>query len=273
MTAYHGGKQRIGKEIANIIYKKSMKISRLNNFKIKGYCEPFCGMLGVYQHIPRMFASQDSIETKKIKFKASDINESVIKMWKKVQKGWLPKNKNITKEEYLKLKYRSPSAMKGFMGHQCSFGGKFFQHYVERRCKNFNNAIKNIKKISNEITKIKFSNKSYEQYKNLKNYIIYCDPPYSEYSDYYDINYKRIKFDSLKFWKWCLKMSKNNLVFVSEYNYPRLTKIKSSTKSIKKLPQKSIQIKNLLNIKTKISYGTKGKVKQNTEKLFFLQKK
>ena len=52
MTSYHGGKQKIGKKIANIIYEESILIEEETGFKIKGYCEPFCGMLGVYQHIP-----------------------------------------------------------------------------------------------------------------------------------------------------------------------------------------------------------------------------
>lgn len=43
MTAYHGGKQRIGKEIATVIADMTQDVT------IKGYCEPFCGMLGVYQ--------------------------------------------------------------------------------------------------------------------------------------------------------------------------------------------------------------------------------
>jgi site-specific DNA-adenine methylase len=48
MTAYHGGKYRHGKEIADIIkiiYDKQPPDS------IVGYIEPFCGMCGVYRHI------------------------------------------------------------------------------------------------------------------------------------------------------------------------------------------------------------------------------
>lgn len=43
-----------------------------------GYLEPFCGILGVYQHIPRLFQDHPSL-----KYRAGDINESVIKIWKK----------------------------------------------------------------------------------------------------------------------------------------------------------------------------------------------
>lgn len=51
MTAYHGGKQRIGKEIASIITTISHNIKSQYSFQITGYCEPFCGMLGVFSHM------------------------------------------------------------------------------------------------------------------------------------------------------------------------------------------------------------------------------
>ncbi len=40
MTAYHGGKQRIGKELAEIIVEESISISDEEDFEIKVYCEP-----------------------------------------------------------------------------------------------------------------------------------------------------------------------------------------------------------------------------------------
>lgn len=55
MTAYHGGKQRLGKKLAEIIVDTSLDIVEDENWEIKGYCEPFCGMLGVYRHIPDFF--------------------------------------------------------------------------------------------------------------------------------------------------------------------------------------------------------------------------
>ena len=77
MTSYHGGKQRIGKQIADIIVNESLDIADDENITIKGYCEPFCGMLGVYQHI---------IYDEYIKKLAGDTNKSVIMMWKKSTK-------------------------------------------------------------------------------------------------------------------------------------------------------------------------------------------
>ena len=58
MTTYHGGKQRIGKTLAQIFVEESIGIEGEYDFKIKGYCEPFCGMLGVYQYIPKLFEEE-----------------------------------------------------------------------------------------------------------------------------------------------------------------------------------------------------------------------
>ena len=82
MTSYHGGKKRIGKEISGIIVDESINISEDEGWKIKGYCEPFCGMLGVYQHIPKLFEE----EGLKLKYKAGDTNKSVIMMWNEAKK-------------------------------------------------------------------------------------------------------------------------------------------------------------------------------------------
>jgi site-specific DNA-adenine methylase len=99
MTSYHGGKQKIGKELAKIIYETSLEISEDENFKIKGYCEPFCGMLGVYKHIPELFKDNKP----KLKYKAGDMNKSVIMMWKAAQKGWKPPT-SCSEEHYNELK-------------------------------------------------------------------------------------------------------------------------------------------------------------------------
>ncbi len=76
MTAYHGGKQRLGKKLAEIIVDTSLDIVEDENWEIKGYCEPFCGMLGVYRHIPDFFEE----ECYDLKYLAGDANGSVIKM-------------------------------------------------------------------------------------------------------------------------------------------------------------------------------------------------
>lgn len=213
MTAYHGGKQKIGKKLANVIYDASTEIEEDEKFVIKGYCEPFCGMLGVYQHIPELFQGYKP----KLKYKAGDQNKSVILMWKAAKKGWKPPL-HVTEKEFNSLKTSRDSALKGYAGHQYSFGGQYFKGYAPKYgkvLKNSNTVIKKISDISTNVSNVSFSSGQYTQYSNLKNFIIYCDPPYENTNQNYNNN-----FDSKQFYDWCRYMSENNIVFVSGYNSP-----------------------------------------------------
>jgi len=246
MTSYHGGKQSIGLEIAENIHLLSTIFEDYTDFKIKGYCEPFCGMLGVYRHVPELFRDHNP----KRNFKAGDANESVIKMWQSAQKGWKPPT-NVTKKEYENLKYAKASAKKGFVGHQCSFGGKNFRGYVKERCTGtkIQHGSENVREVAAELKDVKFTNADYSQFSSLKGYIIYCDPPYGKYSDYYDEDHRRMSFDHEAFWQWCREMSKHNMIFVSEYNAPK-------------------DFKLIAAIKSHVSYGSNQTL--NEERLFFL---
>ena len=82
MTAYNCEKQ-----LAEKIVTTSLEIADNENFELKGYCEPFCDMLGVYRHIPVGF-NEEGVHN--IQYKAGDGNGSVIKMWEKALKGRFP---------------------------------------------------------------------------------------------------------------------------------------------------------------------------------------
>jgi len=214
MTTYHGGKKRIGKKLAEVICDESNSF----DFAIKGYCEPFCGMLGVYQHIPELLG--DSVN-----YLAGDINKSVIMMWKDAQKGWKPPVKKISKKKFNDLKYDGKfSAEKGFVGHMYTYRAVFFDGYFAHNMSKIKHNAENVVKIANKTKNVKFSSGNYDRYSKLKNYIIYCDPPYqdTEQRFYVGNQYKdRLQFDSKKFWNWCRMMSKNNIIFVSEYKAPK----------------------------------------------------
>lgn len=261
MTSYHGGKQKIGKEIASVIteyiffLKDILETHRVDiGYDIKGYCEPFCGMLGVYQHV---YKNLEDITSTKFKFLAGDYNESLIMMWKKAQKGWIPP-KYCSEEKYNKLKNSSkPSAEKGFIGHQYSYGGQYFKGY-RGKYKNkdtYEKAAENVRDIGKLLKKVNFKHGSYTQFSKLKGYVIYCDPPYSVGESYYfDEKRNRISFDHTEFWKWCLEMSKHNIVFVSDYNLPSWLK---GSKQIKKVFQKKVNLT-----------GSSPKNRKRTEKLY-----
>lgn len=217
MTSFHGGKQRIGKQIAKVIFSEALEIEEDEDFVIKGYCEPFCGMLGVYQHIPDWFQDHKP----KLVYKAGDDNKSIILMWKSAQKGWEPPSK-CTEAEYVRLKNTRPSAKKGFVGYQYSFGGQFFKGYSLKydKTKDATSACKRVKSIAKKLSNVKFTHGDYRQFSNLKGYLIYCDPPYSRTECRY-----QEKFDHEEFWDWCEEMSEHNIVFISEYSAPKGTRV------------------------------------------------
>jgi len=148
MTSYHGGKQRIGSQLAEIVFFLTNQLENDDLIEVKGYCEPFCGMLGVYQHIPKLF----QYHIPKFEYKAGDTNESVIKMWQNAQKGWKPPTKT-TKTEYDNLKDAPSSALKGYIGHQYSYGGQYFMGCAPSYGKTLDSTKASIKvqKISQEL--------------------------------------------------------------------------------------------------------------------------
>ena len=232
MTSYHGGKKRIGKKLAQVIHDKSLDI----DFTIRGYCEPFCGMLGVYQHIPELFQTHQP----KLKYVAGDINKSVVMMWKASQKGWKVPRRKISKAEFMRLKYDGKStAEKGFIGHFYGYMGKYFQPF-DNRVTSTKKVSDRISSIASELKNVKFSHGNYKKFSKLKNFIIYCDPPYAKQSHYYNESGDHIEpFDHEEFWNWCVKMSQNNIIFISEYNIPKNIGAKCVWSGISKTTGKS----------------------------------
>ena len=72
--------------------------------------------------------------------------------------------------------------------------------------------LKNMKVIS----KLEIYNKDYREFSNVKNSIIYLDPPYKDTKK----AYKHNNLDYENFYKWCKNMSKDNIVLISGYNMP-----------------------------------------------------
>ena len=221
MTAYHGGKQRLGKDIAQVIVEESLAISDEDGFSIKGYCEPFCGMLGVYRHVPSLFGKEGLTG---LTYRAGDTNESVIKMWRAAQKGWKPPTREVTRDEFLRLKCNGKSsADKGYIGHQYGFMGRYFQPFNSRAGLSSRKAsAQRVQTIASKLGDIELSPGGYKQWSRLNGYVIYCDPPYQRQAKYYTESGRPVEpFDHESFWNWCRKISEKNIVFVSEYKAPK----------------------------------------------------
>lgn len=252
---YHGGKQRIGGILAEKIYHISNKISNERDVEIKGYCEPFCGMLGVYRHIPDLF------DNTKLKYKAGDVNISVIMMWQALQRGWKPVHK-LTKTQYNKLKQDgAASAEKGFYGHAYTYRGEFLDTYFPHQDSTIKHNVESVCDIAEDLNFVKFSEGSYTQFSRLKGYVIYCDPPYQDTISRYSEGKNRelLKFNSDNFWRWCENMSENNIVIISSYKAPKnFKKVFSLKTKITGIRSKNIRSKNIRS-------------KNRVEKLFILK--
>ena len=205
MAFYPGGKKRLGREIAERIAEIA------DEYDIRGYCEPFLGMAGVYRHIPSLLGRK--------KYLAGDGNEYLIRLWKGVQDGWNPPAGQISRAEY--ERYRSGKSLAAlFYGFAASYQGDFRSGYFDK-----NNCAKQAEdmiEIGEELQDVKLSHGDYHQFSKLKGYVIYCDIPYhgTRQSSYYNGDHRAERFDHDRFVEWALEMALDNLVFISEYSKP-----------------------------------------------------
>lgn len=216
---YLGGKTRVGKHIAPEL-KRVWAEYELENPKLDGYLEPFCGSLGVFRNMTNYETTA--------KFWANDYHPDLIQMWSEVKAGTFVYPPSISEEEYLAAKeLPSPSAMKSFVGFGMSFGGRFFGAYSQKYlgdkkedfCKEMTNSLKRTAPVIQNAT---FTNLDYLELKP-QNMLIYCDPPYAKTK--FPIKYRRDTkrydvFDSDQFWATMREWSQNNLVVISETTAP-----------------------------------------------------
>ena len=203
---YVGSKNRLAKELTPIIQSYITDDT-------KGYIEPFVGGANMI----------DKIECNN-KF-GCDIHEELIELLKYIQNTNNVLPTTITEEEYNKVRLNKDKYEKwyvGFVGFCATFGAKYFGGYA-RGFKEDKitprdipaESIRNIEKQRKKLQNIKFKRCSYDEInKNIKDFVIYCDPPYKGTLKY------TTDFDYDKFYKWCKEMSKNNIVLISEYWMP-----------------------------------------------------
>ena len=146
-------------------------------------------------------------------------------MWRDIQNGWQPP-KEMSKDEYEDIKDNKDKHSKSLVaiaGFCATYNAKWFGGYagiVKTKIGTYRNyydeAVRNIYKQISKVEDIVFSCGDYTQYSGVKNTVIYCDIPY-EGTTKYDSD-KYFNYDC--FWDWVRKMSKKNIVLVSEYKAP-----------------------------------------------------
>ena len=203
-----GSKNRISKYIAPILQKC------IDDNGVTTYYEPFVGGANMIDKI----RCENRI--------GNDIHPQLIAMFKALQGGWIPP-RHVSEEEYNNVrmnKDKYPDYYVGYVGFNTTFGAKYFggyargfkadrttpRNHVEEAFKNLINQIPHIKSVT-------FSCGNYlsNDYQNINNAVIYCDPPYAGTT-----KYSSGEFNSTEFWDWCRKIGENNYIYVSEYSAP-----------------------------------------------------
>lgn len=207
---YVGSKNRLSKEIAPIIQ------SYIDNMgeQCGGYFEPFVG-------------GANMIDKIKCHHKyGSDAHKYLIALLCHIQNNVDDLPDTITEDEYDAVRMNMddyPDWYVGLVGFCASYNGKWFGGYangVKTKIGTIRNytdeAIRNLKKQAPKLKGIEFSCRDFLDYStNIKNFVIYCDPPYRDTT-----KYATSDFPYDKFYQWCKNMARNNVVLISEYYMP-----------------------------------------------------
>lgn len=207
---YQGSKNRLAKYIVPILQEY------IDNNNITLFIDCFCGGANIVDKI------QCPIRI------ASDFNEDLIALLKYAQLdntlaiapplcdfehySEVRANKNTNKynKEYVAL-----------IGYCASYGGRYFDGGYGRDAKGersvYTERLANLKLQAPKLQGIQFYKKDYKEYLdlNIKNALIYCDPPYRNTKQY-----TKQSIDYEEFYNFCREMSKDNIVVISEYSMP-----------------------------------------------------
>lgn len=199
---YLGGKKLIADELASII----------TPYITETYFEPFCGGLWVSVAIAKKCKSSTVLFL-------SDIHPDLIMLYSALYKDKIELPEYVTEEQYKEYRHKKSSALRGFIGFGCSFGGKWFGGYAR------DNTQRNYFRESRDRLLKTFSVlRNFQIYFACQSYLelspedstIYCDPPYRDTTVYNKIGI----FNHDEYYTKVQELATNNHVFCSEYSMP-----------------------------------------------------
>jgi DNA adenine methylase len=205
---YMGGKYRVARHIA----------ANINRLRLQGkdeYVEPFVGGAAVASRVAPAFT----------RVRLSDVVPDLVLMWQAAIAGWVPPAE-VPEKLYQELRNADPSALRGFVGFGCSFGGKFFGGYARQRIAGGQVATETTlapsasRTVVKQAAAMRHASVELVDYRNLRvgrGCVVYADPPYEGVADYGAAG----PFDSVEFWDvaagW---VGDGASVLVSEHSAP-----------------------------------------------------
>lgn len=198
---YVGGKTRIAKPLAELI--RTAREDRST------YVEPFLGGASVFSVVAPAFP----------RTVAADVVPDLVLMWQAARDGWTPPS-DLSEAEYAALRHAEPSALRGFAGFGCSFGGKWFGGYARGAGRNFPDEAS--RRVVARAAGLAGSLICLADYRDLDQLIdagavVYCDPPYAGTTGYAAAS----PWDADTFWATAADWAtRGAAVLVSEYAAP-----------------------------------------------------
>lgn len=197
---YFGGKHRIA--------KKLVQVMRASIIKAPAYAEPFVGGASVMCQVDA-----------KVRI-ASDANEALITMFKRLSDGWEPPEM-VSEKDYRRVKDAADpqDPLTAFVGFGLSFSGKWFGGYARNnRGRNYAKyAASSLRKKMAALQGVEWVHSDYKEMFYPPGTVIYCDPPYAGTTQYKAVG----SFDWGVFWEWAAQKHREGcFVFVSEYGAP-----------------------------------------------------
>lgn len=211
---YQGGKSRISKSleriITNDVFRRQIPNFSANCTENRGttLVSLFCGTCSVESKLAPYFD----------KGICNDSHKYLIAMLQAVQNGFeLPEK--VTEQEYKFVREHkdNKTALTGFVGFGCSFGGKWFGGYARNKS-GTNCALQSKRSLLKDMETLRNATFICSDYKAVEipeNAIVYADPPYSNTT-----GYGSKKFNSDEFWEYMREISKTHDVYISEQTAP-----------------------------------------------------
>lgn len=215
---YMGGKFRQSKAIV-------AELVRRCNGK-KKYHEPFCGAMGVaHKALPALHSAGV------VAFVLSDVSLPLVNMWKSAVSGkWEPPD-FVSEDMYEKYKEEQDpeDPNTAYIGHACSFGGKWFGGLARHsrgkgvcdhtKKSQINQKLSVLTKAGIlRVYKPKIVCCSYNGM-SISNSLVYLDPPYADRTKAHKHNGSDFNHD--EFWKWASGLRfNNNDVIATEFIRP-----------------------------------------------------